>query len=195
LCLDKRATGVRADGQTVLLAIRIMGGESDAVWRTLLDDLVKRELRAPELIIADGAPGPGKTLAALWPKAPMIVVGISSSAARGRERGDCGVCGPAALDLGKWRLKCRAVADSLEEVADRLFPFTCLPPSQWKSIRTSNAIERPREEFKRRINDLFLRCDRNRHHVVRGAAGIRSDNDAQGRRMSQPRREATRSGH
>ena len=26
-----------------------------------------------------------------------------------------------------------------------------LPPSQWKSIRTSNAIERLHEEFKRRI--------------------------------------------
>ena len=45
----------------------------------------------------------------------------------------------------------RAVADSLEEVADKLFTFTQFPPSQWKSIRTSNAIERLHEEFKRRI--------------------------------------------
>jgi hypothetical protein len=40
------------------------------------------------------------------------------------------------------RLKCRAVADSPEEAGDRLFTFTRFPPSQWKSIRTSNAIER-----------------------------------------------------
>jgi putative transposase len=53
--------------------------------------------------------------------------------------------------IRKWRLKCRAVADSLEEAGDRLFTFTRFPPSQWKSIRTSNAIERLREEFKRRI--------------------------------------------
>ena len=52
----------------------------------------------------------------------------------------------------KWRLKCRAVADSLEEAGDRLFTFTRFPPSQWKSIRTSNAIERLHEEFKRPIN-------------------------------------------
>ena len=48
-------------------------------------------------------------------------------------------------------VKCRAVADSLEEAGDRLFTFTRLPPSQWKSARTTNAIERLHEEFKRRI--------------------------------------------
>ena len=45
----------------------------------------------------------------------------------------------------------RAVADSLEEAGDRLFAFTRLPPSQWRSARTTNAIERLHEEFKRRI--------------------------------------------
>jgi transposase-like protein len=51
----------------------------------------------------------------------------------------------------KWRLKCRAVADSLEEAGDRLFTFTGLDPSQWKAARTTNAIERLNEEFRRRI--------------------------------------------
>ena len=53
--------------------------------------------------------------------------------------------------LRKWRLKCRAVADSLEEAGERLFAFTRLDPSQWKSARTTNAIERLNEEFRRRI--------------------------------------------
>ena len=53
--------------------------------------------------------------------------------------------------LRKWRLKCKAVAHSLEEAGDRLFTFTRLPRSQWKSVRTTNAIERLHEEFKRRI--------------------------------------------
>ncbi len=39
----------------------------------------------------------------------------------------------------------------MEEAGDKLFTFTRFPQSQWKSIRTSNAIERRREEFKRRI--------------------------------------------
>jgi len=53
--------------------------------------------------------------------------------------------------LRKWWLKCRAVADSLEEAGDRLFTFTRLLPSQWRSARANDAIERLHEEFKRRI--------------------------------------------
>ena len=47
--------------------------------------------------------------------------------------------------IRKWRLKCKAVADSLEDAGDKLFTFTRFPKSQWKSIRTSNAIERLHE--------------------------------------------------
>ena len=53
--------------------------------------------------------------------------------------------------LRKWRLRCPAVASSLEEAGDRLFAFLRLPPSQWKSARTTNAIERLHAGFKRRI--------------------------------------------
>jgi transposase-like protein len=51
----------------------------------------------------------------------------------------------------KWKLKCPAVVDSLEEARDRLFTFTRLPSGQWRSARTTNAVERLHEEFKRRI--------------------------------------------
>ena len=76
--LDKKATsisllaapGVRADGQKVLLAIKNMGGESEAAWRALLDNLVARGLRTPELVIVDGGSGLDKALAALWPQTP-----------------------------------------------------------------------------------------------------------------------------
>ena len=72
--LDRKATsisllvglGVRADGQKVLLAIKSMGGESEAAWRALLDDLIRRGLRTPELVVVDGAPGLEKAMAALW---------------------------------------------------------------------------------------------------------------------------------
>jgi transposase-like protein len=53
--------------------------------------------------------------------------------------------------IREWRPKHRAVAESLEEAGDRLFTFARLPPSQWRSARTTNAIERLHEEFKRRI--------------------------------------------
>lgn len=52
--------------------------------------------------------------------------------------------------VGKWRLGCRAVADSFEEAGDKLFAFLRFPACQWRSIRTTNAIERLNEEFRRR---------------------------------------------
>jgi transposase-like protein len=53
--------------------------------------------------------------------------------------------------LRKGRLRCRAVADSLEDAGDRPFAFTRLDPSQWKSARTTSAIDRLNGEFRRRI--------------------------------------------
>jgi putative transposase len=53
--------------------------------------------------------------------------------------------------IRKWRLKCRPVADSLEEASEQLFALTQLPPSQSRSAKTTNAIERLHEEFNRRI--------------------------------------------
>ena len=44
--------------------------------------------------------------------------------------------------IRKWRLKHRAVADSLEEAGDALFAFTRLPPSQWKSARTTDEMDK-----------------------------------------------------
>lgn len=61
------------------------------------------------------------------------------------------VLGKRKAFLTKWRLRCRGVADSLEEAGERLFAFLSYPPEQWKSLRTTNAIERLHEEFKRRI--------------------------------------------
>jgi putative transposase len=176
--LDRKATavsllvvlGVRADGQKVLLAIRSMGGESSEAWRAVLDDLVRRGLGRPEFLIVDGAPGLDKAIAAVWDGVPVqrcTVHKHRNLLAHAPERlheeitADYNDMIYAATReeietrrkafIRKWRLKHRAVADSLEEASDRLFTFTRLPPSQWRSVRTTNAIERLHEEFKRRI--------------------------------------------
>jgi transposase-like protein len=176
--LDRKATsisllvviGVRADGQKVLLAIKSMGGESTEAWRSVLDDLIKRGLRRPEFLIVDGAPGLENAIAAVWNGVPVqrcTVHKHRNLLAHAPERlheettADYTDMIYAATReeiearrtafIRKWRLKHRAVADSLEEAGDRLFTFARLPPSQWKSARTTNAIERLHEEFKRRI--------------------------------------------
>jgi transposase-like protein len=50
----------------------------------------------------------------------------------------------------KWRLRCPAVVESLQEAGDELFTFLRFPSSQWKALRTTNALERINEEFRRR---------------------------------------------
>ena len=52
--------------------------------------------------------------------------------------------------LRKWKLRCKAVSASFEEAGDELFTFTGFPSSQWKALRTTNALERINEEFRRR---------------------------------------------
>jgi transposase-like protein len=176
--LDRKATaislpvvlGIRRDGQKVLLAARNMGGESEAAWRAVLDDLVARGLRTPEFLIVGGAAGLEKALAALWPEVPAqrcTVHKHRNLLAHAPEALHEEVSAdytdmvyaetPKEIEarrrafLRKWRLRCPAVADSLEEAGERLFAFARLPPSQWKSARTTNAVERLHEEFKRRI--------------------------------------------
>jgi transposase-like protein len=176
--LDRKAThlpvlvalGVRADGQKVVLAMRAMGGESEAAWRALLEDLVARGLAIPKLVIVDGGKGLEAALGALWPDVPVqrctvhkhrnllahaptrlheeltadytdLIYAKTAAAVQAKRK----------AFVRKWRLKCKAVADSFEEAGDLL--FTCLryPECQWRSIRTTNAIERLNKAFRRRI--------------------------------------------
>ena len=176
--LDRKATsisllvviGVRADGQKVLLAIRAMGSESTEAWRAVLDDLIRRGLRKPKFLIVDGAAGLENAIAAVWDNVPVQRCTVhkhrnllAHAPERLREEITADyndMIYAATLEqvekkrnafIRKWRLKHREVANSLEEAGERLFTFTRLPPSQWKSARTTNAIERLHEEFKRRI--------------------------------------------
>ena len=154
--LDRKATGisllvvlgVRRDGQKVLLSIKNMGGESEAGWRGVLDDLVARGLRTPEFLMVDGGAGLDRALSGLWPDVPVqrctvhkhrnllahapdslhdeisadysdMIYAATAAEVQFRRR----------AFLRKWRLRCPAVATSLEEAGERLFSFLRLPPS------------------------------------------------------------------
>ncbi len=56
----------------------------------------------------------------------------------------------------KWRLRCAPVIASLEEAGDELFTFLRFPAAQWKALRTTNALERINEEFRRRTKTQGL---------------------------------------
>jgi putative transposase len=173
--LDRKATtivllvvlGVREDGQKVLLAVKNMGSETSEAWRSVLDDLVKRGLRKPEFLIVDGGTGLEQALAALWGDVPTQRCTVHKhrnllahapqrlhlrDLGRLQRHGLCRLGGGGRAAPASLHPQMAAqMQSSLEEAGDRLFTFTRLPLGQWKSARTTNAIERLHEEFKRRI--------------------------------------------
>ena len=160
------ALGVRRDGQKVLLAVRNMGGETQAAWRSVLDDLLARGLKAPELLIVDGGKGLEAALASLWsdiavqrcsvhkernlgpcPQAPAPSQGrLQRHDVRQGRRGSAqetqGVPGQVAAQVpGRGGQPGRSRRTVVHLPAH--------PPTN--GVRTTNAIERLHEEFKRRI--------------------------------------------
>lgn len=143
--------GVRADGQRVVLDLRLAGEESAASWGEVVASLVARHLPRPVLAMMDGNPGLATVLLVHWPglaiqrctahklrnlqsKAParlreeltedyrrMIYADTVSAVEQARTR-----------FTKKWRLRCPAVVDSLEEAGDSLFTFLRFPSSQWR---------------------------------------------------------------
>ena len=181
--LDRKATaisllialGIHRDGQKVVLAIKNMGGESEAAWRAVLDDLLARGLAKPELVIVDGGKGLEPALASLWDDVPVQRCSVHKERnllahapqhLHDEIKADFNdlMYAPTAGEvlarrkafLVKWKLRCRPVATSLEEAGERLFTFVRYPPEQWRSLRTTNAVERLHEEFKRRIKTQCL---------------------------------------
>ncbi len=161
--------GVCADGRRLVLDMRIAGEESAASWGEVLQALVQRRVGVPMLAVIDGNPGLRAALQTQWPqlaiqrctnhklrnllaKAPAhlreelaedyrrMIYADSREAVRNAHAGF----------LRKWRLRCKAVVSSLEEAGEELFTFLLFPKSQWKALRTTNALERINEEFRRR---------------------------------------------
>jgi transposase-like protein len=161
--------GVRSDGEKVVLDMRIVGDESTAAWGEVVADLAKRKLGAPILAVIDGNPGLAEALREEWRKIEIQRCTVhklrnleakAPVALREELREDYRrmIYGKTAADVEKariafvkkWKLRCPAVVRSLDEAGDDLFTFLRFPKSQWKALRTTNALERINEEFRRR---------------------------------------------
>jgi transposase-like protein len=161
--------GIKADGQRIVLALRLAGQETTQAWREVIESLVERGVGVPLLAIIDGNPGLQAALRAQWPQVPIqrctahkLRNLLSRAPAHLREEVAEDyrrmVYGKTAEEverarrsfLKKWRVRCAVVAASLEEAGEELFTFLCFPPAQWKGLRTTNALERINEEFRRR---------------------------------------------
>jgi putative transposase len=161
--------GVCADGRRVILDLRLAGVESERAWLDAVRSLVERNLGRPALTVIDGNPGLAAALERQWPgialqrcvnhklwnllaKAPAHLREELAEDYRRMIYADSGEAVEQARRgfARKWKLRCQAVYQSFEEAGDQLFTFTAFPASQWKALRTTNALERINEEFRRR---------------------------------------------
>jgi putative transposase len=161
--------GVRANGERVVLDMRLVGEESAASWPEVVASLAARRLARPVLAVIDGNPGLTGALRSHWPgldiqrctahklrnvqaKAPARLREELTEDYRRMIYGEtvAAVEQSRARFIKKWRLRCPAVVESLQEAGDELFTFLRFPSSQWKALRTTNALERINEEFRRR---------------------------------------------
>ena len=161
--------GVRADGQRVVLDVRLAGDESTAAWRDVIRSLVERQVGRPLLAIIDGSAGLAAALREQWPtlaiqrctahklrnleaKAPVRLREELAEDYRRMIYAETRThVDQARLRFAKkWRLRCPAVVECLDEAGDDLFTFVRFPKTQWKALRTTNALERIHGEFRRR---------------------------------------------
>ena len=162
--------GVLADGSKQLLAMELCTSESREAWRGLLESLTARGLVPPKVCVIDGNPGLRGAIERGWPKA--LVQRCTVHKLRNLERKAPAHALEAikadyhrivyaaslaearkayAAFVRKWRKSCPGVVASLEEGGDELLTFFAFPAEQWKCLRTTNAIERLNEEFRRRV--------------------------------------------
>jgi transposase-like protein len=161
--------GVCANGQRMVLDLRLAGGESERAWLDAVRSLAARNLGAPLLAVIDGNPGLAAALKVQWPKLAIqrctnhklwnllakVPAHLREELAEDYRRMIYAPSREAVEQarvgfLRKWKLRCKAVSASFEEAGDELFTFASFPCSQWKALRTTNALERINEEFRRR---------------------------------------------
>lgn len=164
------AMGVRETGEKALLGLRLMGAESTAAWSTFVEDLAARGVATPALVIIDGNAGLRRAVGQTWPQtsvqrcvvhklrnveahAPKRLVAEIRADFQAITTADSAAAARRAYDrfLRVWRRRAEGVARSVEEAGPELLTFYRFPRSQWRCLRTTNAIERLHGEFRRRV--------------------------------------------
>jgi transposase-like protein len=162
--------GVRQEGEKVLLSLEMRGSESEEAWGSVLQGLVDRGLRPPKLVIVDGGKGLVAAVQRIWVGADLQRCTVhklrnllSHAPVKAWEeiRADYHrIVYAETLEEARkmwerfeaqWGKKCPGVVRSLQEGGDRLLTFFRYPKAQWKSLRTTNVIERLNLEFRRRV--------------------------------------------
>jgi len=162
--------GVLENGKKELLALDMRGSESETAWTEILKSLDARKLNRPKLVIADGNAGLLNAIDIQWPgvdvqrcfvhklrnllshapdhafeeiKADYNAIFYAESLEQAKQIYDAFV--------KKWGKKLESVAKSIQEAGEQLLTFYKYPKAQWRSLRSTNVIERLNLEFRRRV--------------------------------------------
>jgi transposase-like protein len=163
--------GIDRKGQRVLLAVALGGRESTESWKGVLHDLVERGLRAPLLVISDGNPGLLRAVSEVWPgvaRQRCVVHRLRNVLARvpRRRQGEVKKAlhrifyapsledALAAVDqfVARYGGEFPTATEVLGQHLGECLAFYRFPERHWKTIRTSNVLERALREVRRRTD-------------------------------------------
>jgi transposase-like protein len=164
------ALGVKADGQKGVLDLELLQSESSECWGGFVEGLIGRGLKRPCLVIIDGNKGLRAAVDKNWPgievqrctvhKLRNLERHVPRHALEEVKSDYHRIIQAESLEQArkayrefvlKWKKLAPKVVVSLEEAGEELLTFYRFPNSQWKSLRTTNAIERLNGEFRRRV--------------------------------------------
>lgn len=180
--------GVRQSGQKEVLAMEPLVKETTSAWSLVIEDLVARGLQRPLLAVIDGNAGLRSALQAAWPNLSLQRCTVHKvrnlqdhcpvdAYPRVKEDYDRIVEAKSEEEakaayqsfLRKWSKELPGVVKSLEEAGDELLTFYRFPQEQWRSLKTTNPIERLNLEFKRRVKtQCSLPSEKSAIHLLYG---------------------------
>jgi transposase-like protein len=164
------ALGVGEDGKKEVLDFELLQSESSECWGGFVEGLVGRGLNRPSLVIIDGNKGLRAAVEKSWPgievqrctvhKLRNLERHVPRHALEEVKSDYHAIIYAKSLEEAKkayrefalkWKKLAPKVVMSLEEAGEELLTFYRFPESQWKSLRSTNTIERLNGEFRRRV--------------------------------------------
>lgn len=169
------ALGMTKEGKREILSFHLVDAESEANWTEFLIDLKNRGLKGQhlKLITTDGNPGLKASLKRLFPyklHQRCIWHKMNNVMAKARKRNRRALTGELKLIFAAssrsdaitrfkrwkkhWEVEEPASVTCLEKDLRECLSFYSCPEEHWKSIRTTNVLERSFREVRRRTRPM-----------------------------------------
>jgi len=167
------AHAVLADGRREVLAVALGSRESTRAWTELLEDLKRRGLPEPLLLITDGGGGLLAAVEACFPDVPRQhctkhkLANVLEKVPKGvqTEVGDAArrvLYAPTrhqaeealALFERTYRKRFPSAVECLHRDLEACWTDSRFPMSHWKRIRTTNVLERSFREVRRQVREV-----------------------------------------